>query len=120
MTKLPFMSVSRTNEFVSFLRTDPVPNLGGWQFDPKPAPFSRFRFHTNFPTHALHTFAHDRQSDARARITRPVRALKHAKHPLVLIPRDANALILNPQPAPVSARLRPKTNMRACLRFDEL
>src|SRR5688572_9438936 len=90
------------------------------QLHPKSAALARFRFNPDEPAHTCDSLAHDGEANAGATISAfGMDALENAEHPLLGFFRDANAVILEPQPHLAVDRLAPKANFRLSPGRDE-
>src|SRR5579859_6821115 len=89
-----------------------MPILRQREFDPEAAALPRRRLDAGTATHPLRPFADDREPDPRSGILiRSVQPLEDAKHPFVMLGRDADAVVLHPEPQPPAAALRPHPHL---------
>src|ERR1041385_8105265 len=77
------------------------------QFNPKTRAGSRLRFEAHSAAHALDAFAHNGKSNSCPGIACAMQPFENLKNALMLVFRDANAVVLNPEPNEPIAFFRP-------------
>src|SRR5688572_16214613 len=92
------------------------------QLDPEPAALAFLRDDAHAAAHAPHGAADDRETDAGARIRRCfVQPLEDLEDLVVILRRDADAVVLDPGPdPPVRTFLGPDDDLRLDAFRDEL
>src|SRR5881409_3603566 len=90
------------------------------QFNPKLAPLARLGFKIHLPAHAFDRFAHNSQADAGPFVFGGgVNPIEHAENPLIMLPRDADAVVLEIDPHMRIAWFGPNPDPRLDSRRDK-
>lgn len=95
--------------------------LGTCEFDPEPAAYSKCRLDPTASAHALGSFLDDSQTNPGARVGFfTVKPLEHVEDTGLVFGRDADAVVLNPQPHAVAFAAGANANLPMFLGFPEL
>src|SRR5690554_4075136 len=101
-------------------RSDGDGVVGGGQLKPKPAAFTELGFDPDGAAHPFDRFAHDGQSEAHPAVLTAVDALKHLEEFGLLFLKNADPVVLDPNPNLPFPRLAPDAHLGFNVRLDEL